>query len=57
MMGAGKGDRFIVRELLSGKDQTDYGEIVCFRVRDLGVTRLPLCNFPMFSAYQWQVWI
>jgi hypothetical protein len=34
-MGSGRGDRFIVRELLSGKDQTDYGAIVCFRVRDL----------------------
>src|SRR5262249_5520254 len=35
LMGSGHGDRFIVRELLSGKDQTDYGAIVCFRVRDL----------------------
>lgn len=35
LVGAGKGDRFIVRELLSGKEQTDYGEIVSFRVRDV----------------------
>jgi hypothetical protein len=35
LMGASQGDRFIVRELLSGKDQTDYGQIVCFRVRDV----------------------
>jgi hypothetical protein len=33
LMGSGAGDRFIVRELL--KEPTDYGEIVCFRVRDL----------------------
>jgi hypothetical protein len=33
LMGSGSGDRFIVRELL--KEQTDYGEIVCFRTRDL----------------------
>jgi hypothetical protein len=33
LMGAGGGDRFIVRELL--KQPTDYGEIVCFRVRDV----------------------
>jgi hypothetical protein len=35
LMGAGQGDRFIVRELLSGKEQSDYGEIVCHRVRDV----------------------
>ncbi|MGA2262351.1 MAG: hypothetical protein ABSH28_13060, partial [Acidobacteriota bacterium] len=35
LMGSGRGDRFIVRELLSGKDLSDYGEIVCFRVRDV----------------------
>lgn len=33
LMGSGEGDRFIVRELL--KEQTDYGDIVCFRVRDI----------------------
>jgi hypothetical protein len=33
LMGSGAGDRFIVRELL--KEQTDYGEIVCFRTRDI----------------------
>ena len=33
LMGSGVGDRFIVRELL--KEQTDYGEIVCFRTRDI----------------------
>jgi hypothetical protein len=33
LMGSGAGDRFIVRDLL--KEQTDYGEIVCFRVRDI----------------------
>jgi hypothetical protein len=33
LMGSGAGDRFIVRELL--KEHTDYGEIVCFRVRDI----------------------
>ncbi len=31
--GLGAGDRFIVRDLL--KEQTDYGEIVCFRTRDI----------------------
>ena len=35
LMGAQQGDRFIVRELMSGRDQTDYGKIVCFRVRDI----------------------
>lgn len=35
LVGSGRGDRFIVRELLSGKEQTDYGEIVSFRVRDI----------------------
>jgi hypothetical protein len=33
LMGSGAGDRFIVRELL--KEQTDYGEIVCFRTRGI----------------------
>jgi hypothetical protein len=33
LMGSGEGDRLIVRELL--KEQTDYGDIVCFRVRDI----------------------
>jgi hypothetical protein len=33
LFGAGAGDRFLVRELL--KEQTDYGAIVCYRVRDV----------------------
>ena len=33
LMGSGAGDQLIVRELL--KEQTDYGEIVCFRTRDI----------------------
>jgi hypothetical protein len=33
LMGSGAGDRFIVRELL--KEANDYGEIVCFRVREV----------------------
>jgi hypothetical protein len=32
LFGTGSGDRFLVRELL--KEQTDYGAIVCYRVRD-----------------------